>query len=91
MNKRTVIFTMITICVLAIHLCAQNQAEEAITAAAEQTRAIAQAVAAVVLAVVGVIALGRTAWKFANGDHDSVPSLVSAVVAICIGVAANNF
>mgnify|MGYP001236518404 FL=1 len=76
---------------LAAPVLAQSQAQDAMQSAADQAMAIAQIVGAVVLAVVGMIALGRAAYKFSTGDHDAVTSLVTSVVAICLGVAANNF
>ena len=76
---------------LAAPVLAQSQAQDAMQSAADQALAIAQIVGAVVLAVVGMIALGRAAYKFSTGHHDAVTSLVTSVVAICLGVAANNF
>ena len=90
MQKRIALFALIGICLAGAAL-AQTQAQDAITDAASQARAIAQTVGAVVLAVVGMVALGRAAYKFSTGDHDAVTSLVTSVCAICLGVAANNF
>ena len=91
MNKRLIIFTMVSLFLMCLPILAQTQAQDAMTSAADQAKAVAKIVGAVVLAVVGMVALGRAAYKFSTGDHDAVTSLVTAIVAICLGVAANNF
>ena len=53
--------------------------------------AIAAAAGALVGGIIGLIGLGRTAYKLANGDGDAMTSLVMAVVGIFIGFIANSF
>ena len=52
---------------------------------------IAAAAGALVGGIIGLIGLGRTAYKLANGDGDAMTSLVMAVVGIFIGFIANSF
>ena len=41
--------------------------------------------------LVGLIGLGRTGWKLANGDSDVMNSLIMAVIGIFLGAMANTF
>ncbi|MDR0310422.1 MAG: hypothetical protein LBJ21_02430 [Acidobacteriota bacterium] len=52
---------------------------------------IAASAGALVGGIIGLIGLGRTAYKLANGDGDAMTSLVMAVVGIFIGFIANSF
>ena len=52
---------------------------------------IAAAAGALVGGIIGLIGLGRTAYKLANGDGDAMTSLIMAVVGIFIGFIANSF
>ena len=53
--------------------------------------AIAAAAGALIGGIIGLIGLGRTAYKLANGDGDAMTTLVMAVVGIFIGFIANSF
>ena len=59
--------------------------------ATSDVTAIAGQVAGVVLAVVGLVGIGRAAYKFAHGDGDAVTSLVMGVVALALGALAATF
>ena len=52
---------------------------------------IASAVGAVVMGIVGVVGLGRAAYKFAHGDTDAITSLVMGIVALFIGALCATF
>ncbi len=52
---------------------------------------IAATVGAAVMGIVGVIGIGRAAYKFANGEHDSVTALVMGIVALVLGAIAATF
>jgi len=41
--------------------------------------------------LVGLIGLGRTAWKLVNGDQDVMSSLIMAIIGIFLGAMANTF
>jgi len=52
---------------------------------------IAASAGALVGGIIGLIGLGRTAYKLANGDGDAMTSLVMAVVGLFIAFIANSF
>jgi uncharacterized protein YcfJ len=52
---------------------------------------IAAAAGALVGGIIGLIGLGRSAYKLANGDGDAMTTLVMAVVGLFIGFLANSF
>ena len=41
--------------------------------------------------MVGLVGLGRTAYKLSQGDTDSMTSLIFAIVGIVLGFLANTF
>lgn len=59
--------------------------------ATSDVTAIAGQVAGVVMAVVGLVGIGRAAYKFAHGDGDAVTSLVMGIVALALGALAATF
>ena len=54
-------------------------------------RTIAIAADTLVAGMVGLIGLGRTAYKLSQGDTDSMTSLIFAIVGIVLGFLANTF
>lgn len=54
-------------------------------------RTIAVAAGTLVSGLVGLVGLGRTAYKLAQGDTDSMTALVFAIVGIVLGFLANTF
>ena len=52
---------------------------------------IAIAAGTLVAGMVGLIGLGRTAYKLSQGDTDSMTSLIFAIVGIVLGFLANTF
>ena len=59
--------------------------------ALDDINTIAAAVGAVVMGLVGVVGIGRAAYKFAHGDSDAVTSLVMGIVALFLGALCATF
>jgi len=76
---------------LATSLAMAQEVSGAIQDALADITTIASAVGAVVMGIVGVIGLGRAAYKFAHGDSDAVTSLVMGIVALFIGALCATF
>jgi hypothetical protein len=74
---------------LALH--AQEVVAPAFLAAVNDIREIAIAAGTLVAGMVGLIGLGRTAYKLSQGDTDSMTSLIFAIVGIVLGFLANTF
>ncbi len=86
--RRTALFLFLC---LATSLLMAQEVSGAIEEAIADITAIASAVGAVVMGIVGVIGLGRAAYKFAHGDTDAVTSLVMGIVALFIGALCATF
>lgn len=56
--------------------------------AAGQVRSIGASAAGVVAGLVGLIGIGRAAYKFANGERDAIGSLIGGIVALVLGQIA---
>jgi len=54
-------------------------------------RNIALAAGALIGGIVGLVGIGRTAYKLSNGDTDAMTSLIMAVVGIFLGFIAVAF
>ena len=54
-------------------------------------RTIGIASGTLVSGVVGLVGLGRTAYKLSQGDTDSMTALIFAIVGIVLGFLANTF
>ena len=83
--------TLILFLCLATSLAMAQEGSGAIQDASADITTIASAVGAVVMGIVGVIGLGRAAYKFAHGDSDAVTSLVMGIVALFIGALCATF
>jgi FtsH-binding integral membrane protein len=59
--------------------------------AVNDIRTIAVAAGTLVAGLVGLIGLGRTAYKLSQGDTDSMTALIFAIVGIVLGFLANTF
>ncbi len=59
--------------------------------AVNDIRTIAIAAGTLVAGLVGLVGLGRTAYKLSQGDTDSMTSLIFAIVGIVLGFLANTF
>jgi len=74
---------------IALH--AQNIVAPAFVAAVDDIRQIALAAGTLVAGLVGLIGLGRTAYKLSQGDTDSMTALIFAIVGIVLGLLASTF
>lgn len=72
-------------------LHAQQPVAPTFLGAVNDIRTIAIAAGTLVAGMVGLIGLGRTAYKLSQGDNDSMTSLIFAIVGIVLGFLANTF
>ena len=72
-------------------LQAQQTVAPTFQAAITDIRTIAIAAGTLVAGLVGLIGLGRTAYKLSQGDSDSMTALIFAIVGIVLGFLANTF
>jgi len=72
-------------------LQAQVQVAPTFQGAINDIKTIAIAAGTLVAGLVGLIGLGRTAYKLSQGDTDSMTSLIFAIVGIVLGFLANTF
>src|SRR5438128_2725737 len=72
-------------------LQAQTPVAPTLKGAVNDIRTIAIAAGTLVAGMVGLIGLGRTAYKLSQGDTDSMTSLIFAIVGIVLGFLANTF
>ena len=72
-------------------LMAQTTVAPTFEAAVADIRQIAIASGTLVAGLVGLIGLGRTAYKLSQGDNDAMTSLIFSIVGIVIGFLANTF
>src|SRR6266480_6707269 len=72
-------------------LLAQTAVAPTFQGAVNDIRTIAIAAGTLVAGMVGLIGLGRTAYKLSQGDTDSMTSLIFAIVGIVLGFLANTF
>jgi len=72
-------------------LQAQVQVAPTFQGAINDIKTIAIAAGTLVAGMVGLIGLGRTAYKLSQGDTDSMTALIFAIVGIVLGFLANTF
>ena len=72
-------------------LQAQASVAPTFQGAVNDIRTIAIAAGTLVAGLVGLVGLGRTAYKLSQGDNDSMTSLIFAIVGIVLGFLANTF
>ena len=72
-------------------LFAQQPVAPEFTNAINDITQIARVSGTLVGGLVGLIGLGRTGWKLANGETDVMNSLIMAVIGIFLGAMANTF
>ena len=72
-------------------LQAQQSVAPTFQGAVSDIRTIAIAAGTLVAGMVGLIGLGRTAYKLSQGDNDSMTSLIFAIIGIVLGFLANTF
>lgn len=92
-RARKVSLTLTTALALSRPFLLQAQAQVAPTfqGAVNDIRTIAIAAGTLVAGMVGLVGLGRTAYKLSQGDNDSMTSLIFAIVGIVLGFLANTF
>ena len=72
-------------------LQAQQTVAPTFLGAVNDIRTIAIGAGTLVAGMVGLVGLGRTAYKLSQGDTDSMTSLIFAIVGIVLGFLANTF
>jgi hypothetical protein len=72
-------------------LLAQTPVAPTFQSAVTDIRTIAIAAGTLVAGMVGLVGLGRTAYKLSQGDTDSMTALIFAIVGIVLGFLANTF
>ena len=72
-------------------LLAQVSVAPTFQSAVDDIKTIAIAAGTLVAGMVGLIGLGRTAYKLSQGDSDSMTALIFAIVGIVLGFLANTF
>ncbi len=70
---------------------AQTTVAPSFLGAITDIRTIAVAAGTLVAGLVGLVGLGRTAYKLSQGDTDSMTALIFAIVGIVLGFLANTF
>jgi FtsH-binding integral membrane protein len=70
---------------------AQTAVAPAFQNAVTDITSIAMAAGTLIAGLVGLIGLGRTAYKLSNGDGDAMTSLLMAIVGIVLGFLASTF
>jgi uncharacterized membrane protein len=72
-------------------LQAQQSVAPTFQSAVTDIKTIAIAAGTLVAGLVGLVGLGRTAYKLSQGDNDSMTALIFAIVGIVLGFLANTF
>ena len=72
-------------------LHAQQSVAPTFQGAVTDIQTIAIAAGTLVAGLVGLVGLGRTAYKLSQGDSDSMTALIFAIVGIVLGFLANTF
>ncbi len=72
-------------------LQAQTSVAPTFQGAVNDIKNIAIAAGTLVAGLVGLVGLGRTAYKLSQGDTDSMTSLIFAIVGIVLGFLSNTF
>ena len=80
-----------SLCARVSLLHAQASVAPTFQSAVNDIRTIAIAAGTLVAGLVGLVGLGRTAYKLSQGDSDSMTSLIFAIVGIVLGFLANTF
>lgn len=83
-TKKALIFTSL---VLAGGAIAYAQSVD-LGSATTQVRTIASQAAGVIGGLVGLIGIGRCAYKFSNGDTGAVTALIEGIVGLVLGQIA---
>ena len=93
MKFKNIFIAMCAVGLSAARLFAQagSAVAPAFQSAVSDITSIAQVSGTLIGGLVGLIGLGRTAWKLVNGDSDVMNSLIMAIIGIFLGAMANTF
>ncbi len=91
LRKLSLVVATIGVTTQAPTLFAQATVAPTFQSAVNDIRTIAIAAGTLVAGLVGLVGLGRTAYKLSQGDSDSMTSLIFAIVGIVLGFLANTF
>lgn len=89
--RRNILIPLAAAVLSTASLFAQQPVAPEFTNAINDITQIARVSGTLVGGLVGLIGLGRTGWKLANGETDVMNSLIMAVVGIFLGAMANTF
>jgi len=90
-STKRALFVIVALLLTPAILQAQVPVAPAFQNAVTDIRTIAVASGTLVSGLVGLVGLGRTAYKLAQGDTDSMTALIFAIVGIVLGFLANTF
>ena len=90
-TRKTSLLLVAGIAAAPLVLQAQITVAPTFQGAITDIRTIAIAAGTLVSGVVGLVGLGRTAYKLSQGDTDSMTALIFAIVGIVLGFLANTF
>ena len=91
MRINKIIIPLAVACISTATLFAQSPVAPEFTNAINDITAIARISGTLIGGLVGLIGLGRTGWKLANGESDVMNSLIMAIIGIFLGAMANTF
>jgi len=91
MNFRKSLFAVAILLLLPALLQAQVPVAPTFQQATTDIRDIGLAAGQLAAGLVGLVGLGRTAYKLSQGDTDSMTALIFAVVGIVLGFLASTF
>ena len=90
-SARKVFLILLLVLSWPLLLQAQQAVAPTFQSAVNDIRTIAIAAGTLVAGMVGLVGLGRTAYKLSQGDNDSMTALIFAIVGIVLGFLANTF
>jgi hypothetical protein len=83
MNKKIVLFSSVIV-LSTINLAAQVD----LSGATSSVSQIGSQVAGVIGGLIGLIGIGRCAYKFSNGDQGAITALIEGIVGMVLGQIA---
>jgi len=91
MNFRKSLIAVALLLLLPVMLQAQVPVAPTFQQATTDIRDIGLAAGELTAGLVGLVGLGRTAYKLSQGDTDSMTALIFAVIGIVLGFLASTF
>lgn len=86
MNLKKSAFFLGIVVLFSVYIEAQVDLSNAFT----NVKTIAGQASAILGGLVGLIGMGRAAYKFSNGDGDAVTTLIVAIVGYALGQVAST-